>query len=421
MLAGAAALGIFGTAALAQDEEVFEFSNEFNWLTGENASILGFIEPELYFIGVGGVFGDGLEASDLATTEHDPQRDIAVQGIEAAFHINANDILTGRVNLGAFQAAEEWEYHVEEAFLHYKLTDFLAVGGGRFLNAFGFQAQRHLHGWDFVNQNLVNSRMLNEAELVTEGGSAIITLPDQRSRITFGAGDVRTHAHGHEEEGHHDEEEEEHHDEEEGEHHDEEEGEHHDEDDDHGHEEHLEAEGANFNNSVFTADWRQYLPFDPSAAVTASIATGENGFNQNTTVYGFGFEKIWGAHDHGAGPEFCENAFMIRSEFIGRRVEIEHDGENSTGEDFGLSTSAHYGLSEVTTLSLRHDWVSEMEELELEERHRISPAITHAFGPNNMIKARVQYDYTDADSLASEHAAWLQFQISWGGGHNHNH
>ena len=49
------------------------------------------------------------------------------------------------------------------------------------------------------------------------------------------------------------------------------------------------------------------------------------------------------------------------------------------------------------------------------------------FGPGDRIRARLQYDYThsDTDAIGSEHAAWFQIQIQWGGqggshaGHNH--
>lgn len=107
---------------------------------------------------------------------------------------------------------------------------------------------------------------------------------------------------------------------------------------------------------------------------------------------------------------------MLRSEFIGRNVGIEdEDRERFDADDYGFSTSLVYGLSDRTTLSVRHDWVSDMDDLELEDRHRISPAISTLIGENRQIQARLQYDFTTSDTLGDEHAAWLQIKICWGG------
>jgi len=433
-----AALAVFsiGEINAQEGEEVFEYEvGKFNPITGEGANIGGFIFPEIFLNLTGGLFEPGTTAADLATSEHDPQNEAGVQSIEVHLDIDLDGVVTGAVYGSGFQGAEEWEANLEEAYLHYHFNDQVAIGGGQFLNAFGFQSEKHLHTWDFVNQNLVNSRMLNEGELITQGGEAVFTLPGLNSVATIGGGGVRTHGHDHghgeEEFGHedeHDHEEEiggghdEH--EEEGEHHDEEEG----HEDEHGHEEegeehHIEADDANFSAWVLTADWKTKLPFDESATFSASLAAGENGFGRMTYAYGVGLEKIWGAHDHGNGPEFCTGAIMVRSEFIGRHIGVaEEDGERFDADDYGFSTSLSYGLSDLTTIAIRHDWVSELEAFELEERHRISPALTTFLDKNQRIQARVQYDYNHSDSYGDEHTAWLQFQMQWGGqGGKHHH
>tara|TARA_R110002096_G_scaffold4493_16_gene20919 strand:- start:20974 stop:22242 length:1269 start_codon:yes stop_codon:yes gene_type:complete len=417
LLIASLALSISGLHA--EEEEVFEYNAQFNPITGEGANLAGIISPEIFVVPTGGVFGDGIGAADLATTEHDPQNDFGIQVLEVHLDINYKDVITGAVYGAGFQGNDEWEAALEEAYLHYHLNDWLAVGGGQFLNRVGFQSDKHVHGWDFVNQNLLNSRMLNEGELITQGAEMVLTLPDWRSVITIGGGGVRTHAHAHEEGDEHGHEEEEHDHEMEIGHHDED-----DHDEHEGEEHHLEADDANFSDYVVSFDWRMGLPFDESATLLTSFATGENGFGRQTWVYGAGLEKIWGAHDHGDGPEFCEGAVMLRSEFMGRHIGIEdEDGERFDANDYGFSTGLFYGLGETTTLSIRHDWVSDLDELELEDRHRISPALTFFLDKNQRIKTRLQYDYNTSDSLGEEHAAWLQFQVMWGGhgGAHHHH
>ena len=405
-LAGFALVFLSSTFVFSQETsgEVFEYeAGGLEQYMGEGANVGGFIFPSLYFIGTGGVFEPAANPGNFASSEHDPLNEFGIQAIEAHIGLQFGENVSGLISGFGYQGEKEWEAELEEAFLHFQVNDFITIGGGQFLNQFGFQGGTHLHDWFFVNQNLVNARTLNEGELITQGGEIIFNTPQNSGRLTLGAGGVRTHSHAHE--------------------HGEPEGEDGDE------EHHLEADGAGFNNSVFTADYRFRLPFDDSITAALSVATGENGFGENTQAFGVGVQKVWNGRDHGhGGPDFCTGATMFRTEFIGRDVEgFTEDGDTVSFDDQGLSSSIHYGLTDVTTLSLRHDWVSGVEMAELDERHRISPAISTHFGPGDRIRARLQYDYThsDTDAIGSEHAAWFQIQIQWGGqggshaGHNH--
>lgn len=400
----------------SETDDVFEYHpGEKNWLTGEGVNVGGFLFPELYVLGTGGWLQPGTSASDLASAEHDPQNDIGIQAIELHIDVNINDVITGGVQGAGFQGEEEWEAEVEEAYLHYHLTDTIAVGGGQFLNKVGFQADQHAHDWFFVNQNLVNSRILNEGELVTQGGELLLDFPELDGMLTIGGGGARTHAHDHDHA--HGEEEEDH------DHDHEEEEDHHEEGEEHGHG--LDADEANFNDWVFSADYKFRLPVDDSMKGSVSLVTGENGFGRQTYAYGLGFEKVWNGHDHGYGPEFCTNALMLRSEFVGREIEaMDAVGRKMDFEDYGFSTALLYGLSDNTTVGIRHDWVSDLDALGLEDRHRLSPVLTTFLDKNKRIQARLQYDYNHSASLPEEHAAWLQIQIAWGGeggGHHHHH
>lgn len=423
LFAGIALLSLFTFSAFSQGEgeEVFEYNTGgLEAYMGEGANVGGFLFPSLFVVGTGGVFEPGAGAEDFSTSEHDPANDGGIQAIELDFALQFGENIDGMVAGVGFQGHDHvWEAELEEAYLHFHVNDWLSIGGGQFLNRFGYQADQHLHGWWYVNQNYVNSRMLNEGHLFTQGGEILIRTPENGGLLTLAAGGVRTHSHAHGH-GHGEEEEHGHHEEEE--HHDEDDHDDHDEHEEHEHDEehhHLEADEAGFNDHVFSIDYRFHLPFDDSITASTSFATGENGWGEDTHVFGIGATKVWNGHDHGDGyPSFCTGALMFRTEFLTRDVTgYTEDGDMIDFSDQGLSTSIHYGLTDVTTLSLRHDWISDVEIAELDERHRISPALTTHFGPGDRIRARLQYDYlhSDSDAIGSEHAAWLQIQIQWGG------
>lgn len=384
------------SASAPVEDEIFVYNvGEVNFLTGEGVNLGGFLFPSLYVNATAGGFDSGFGAGDFANTEHDPQNDVGVQGIELHLDLNFNEVVTGMVSGFGHQGEDEvWEAELHEAYLHWHVTDVIAMGGGQFLNTFGFQADRHLHDWFFVNQNLANSRLLNEGELVTQGGEILVKTPSS-GLLTLGFGGVRTHAHE-EDPGPHPPEE-------------------------------IHADEAGFNDWVLTTDYRFRLPVDDSITVSASLAVGENGFGRDSTVYGFGFRKIWNGHDHGhGGPDFCSGAIMLQTEFIGRAVDAFNEGGDAVDfRDRGVSTALHYGLSDRTTVSLRHDWVSAVENTELRDLNRFSAAMTAFVDPEQRIRARIQYDHLQDAELESENVVWFQLQLQWGGtggshaGHGH--
>ncbi|MDF1813332.1 MAG: hypothetical protein P1V20_14130 [Verrucomicrobiales bacterium] len=365
-------------------EHEHEHIEELNIFTGAGVNIGGFLFPEIFVIGAGGAFERGANAEDFATSEHDPLHEATFQAIEPELHIDINQKITGLLaGFIHWGEEEDWEGELEEAFLHYHVTDNLAIGGGRFLSRVGWQSEKHVHQWKFVNQNLVNSRMLNEGELIIEGGEGIVHIGN--GDLTIGGGGVRTHAHGGEEE---------------------EEGGH--------------ADEANFNDWVLALDYKFHIGCDETTAISASYVTGENGFGEDTSIYGVGLEKLLCGGEDGFG---C-GSLLFRSEFLARDFTVAEDGEVADHNDYGTSTALHYGLSDSATLSMRYDWVSAIDdgdELKLHERHRISPALTFFPGESKRLQARIQYDYSDDNGLESEHAAWLQFRWQWGGGEGHDH
>lgn len=356
------------------------------FLSGEGANLGNFLFPSLFFQATGGLFEPGASPGDFKNSEHDPANEGGIQGVEAHFEINLNDTFTGFV-AGFGHMGEEgvWEVALEESYLHWHLLDWLAIGGGQFFDRVGFQQDLHLHDWFFVNQNLPNSRLINEGELILQGGEFLVRLPKD-SLLTFAVGGVSTHAE------------------------EEEEGELLDPN-------FIEAHAGEFQNTVVSADYRFRLPFDDSIIGSASVVGGKNGFSLETMVYSFGFRKIWGGNDHGRGePDFCSGAVMLQSEFFTREVDaFTLAGTATDFEDQGVASSIHYGINDRFTASLRHDWVSSVAHTELTERNRISAALVAFVDPEERVQVRLQYDHLKDDAIGSENVAWLQFQIQWGG------
>ena len=389
-------------------EEVFEHT------VGESSgsSILGVDFDPIVHLNLTGLLESDTPVSDLATNEHDPSRDYQVHPIELHTNYGFSDQLRGAVHVTALESMDkDWEMELEQVKLTYDLNDSLSITGGQFLNRFGFANEHCVHAWDFVNQHLQNSRFLNEGELIIRGISVDYT-PNSRWSFNFSAGKARVHEHDHGHHGHgdhHDDHGEEHHDDHEGEDHDDHEGEEHGDHGDH----HMEADGINISDVIGSADVRYYLDDDRTTMISGSLAVGENEFGTNTWLYGIGLQKLWGGHDHGNGQEFCSGSIKLKAEAIGRSAEVKHeDGDSDDVSDWGFYASIFYGLDEMTTISARHGYVSELEELELEDRNRTSLALSRNLSDN--VLARIQYDYNRSDSMDNEHAIWLQFKIAIG-------
>ena len=419
----------FLAASSVNAEEVFEFN-----VGGKDGSPQSFtILPEVFLNLTGSLLDSDTPVSSLATSEHDPQKDYQLHPIELHIDSEIGENITGLVYGIALQDENDnWETAIEEAKITYAINETLSIGGGQFLNKFGFQNKAHVHMRDFVNQNLQNSRLLSDGELITRGVE-LDYKPNSRWSFNVAAGKARLHDHDHGHHGDHDDHGEEHHDDHEGEDHDDHEGEDHDDHegedhDDHegedhdGHDEHhMEADGINISDWIASTDVRYYLDDDQTFMVSGSLAVGENEFGTKTWAYGAGIQKLWGGHDHGNGIEFCQGSTMLKAEAIGRSAEVKHeDGDSDDVSDWGFSAAIYYGLDEMTKISARQEYISDLAELELEERHRTSFALTRNISDN--ILGRLQYDYNRSDSIEDEHALWLQIQIGIGGsGGSHAH
>ena len=92
---------------------------------------------------------------------------------------------------------------------------------------------------------------------------------------------------------------------------------------------------------------------------------------------------------------------MLRTEFLGRNIGIEdEEGDRFDANDYGFSTGLFYGLTDNTTLSIRHDWVSALDELEL--ARLLGPHLELQIGIRGYRRLNVHFEHGLAVELRGE-------------------
>jgi len=388
-------------------------SEEPGWL----APSIGPISPQLHFNGaIGDSSGD---PEELATGHHDPTReDGTVQGIEAGASLRLG-MLEGFATYNLhYGAEEEWEDEWEEAFL--KLKDIpggFEIRGGRMLARYGRHNAQHLHAWEFVDMPLVWGLFLGDDGLILDGGD--LTWLKRGISTTYGItiayGEPKTHDHEH---GEHEDEEDE-------------EGEEEHED----HEEHAHHDAITFDDDVAAGRlFAQHRRDDFNAFETgASVAIGDDEAGRQIAVYGVDFSYTW----REKGMEAGGRALTWLTEVLFRDVDDgevdaeheEHDDEEHEYEDddhehemlpggteFGLYSQLIFTVNRMLDVGARVGYVGGSDDLESEERLRLSPAVTVYLDPYRRTSLRAQYNYDDLmDHGEEEHTAWLQLGVNWGG------
>ena len=374
------------------------------------------ISPHFHAFGVAG--NSTADPAALASGHHDPQRDgfNFNQGLEGGFSLRAGEWLEAfTTGILAYDSAEsEWNPEMEEAFGKIKnISGGFELRGGRYLNRFGRQNALHPHGYDFVDQNLVNGLFLGDDGLATDGGE-ISWLPPTpfTSVLSVSYGKLRPgDDHGHEHGG------------------------------DDGEEEYeFEAEGANFAGNPLTArylargnrnDFHQF-------AGGVSWARGKNGFARDTQVFGVDFEYQWREN----GLEAGGRAFRWNNEVFVRQVEArsghlpgeesaeeeEHDehghdeheehGETARDADLhqtGFASSVVYTAHPRVDLGLRAEWAQGLDGSDQGERWRLSPAVTFRPDRGRHTQLRLQYNFDHRETEGADHSVWLQFGFNFGG------
>lgn len=347
------------------------------------------IEPRL---NLSAVYGHtDLEDAGLAQGGHDPANNgFSVPGLSLGLDVLYGEHLAG-FSEGIFSWTNDsgWDAELEEVYAKFlNLPGGIEIHAGRFFASVGTQNDIHNHGWKFTDAYLGNVRFLGDDGLILEGVEVTWTPPTRwDDKLVVGFGDTLHHAHEEEEE--------------------------HDDDNDHGHGE--EAEEALWDRNVLTVRYQvTQWPTDICQFVYgASYVQGKNFMGGSARLYGLDFTYTWlEDEDHG-------KQFTWRNEAMMRKV---HTDEGKFDE-FSFSSTALYKFNPQWEVGLRYEYLEGVKDPELQERHRISPALTRYFdvGPTQAM-FRLQYNYDESEERGDDHSIWLQFGFEWGaGGHAHVH
>ncbi len=333
------------------------------------------------------------ELSELATFGHDPNQELAVQGFEVSASLRLNDHIQGYTSVNIFRDLEdELDAEFEEGFL--KLADLpggFELRGGRRLHRFGQQNAVHLHGWDFVDSNLVTSTFLGEEGLLSDGGDITwIWEGPVTSAFTFEVGEAVT-----EEEGEEGEEEEE-----------------------------GGIEEAFFARTVYSARWlvRWDVNDFHRHQWGLNFGFGENGYGRDTFVYSADYYYTYRSN----GFETGGYDLTVGGEIYYREVEVEDEdsGFRDEADHLGAVASATVAWSNGWEAGLRYDWLEGEESgpvggdavFSLGERHRVSANVGKRIHIAEDFSAltRVQVNFDDLDD-GDEQSIFLQVGLDWGG------
>ena len=331
-----------------------------------------------------GAFGD------LSTHGHDPTGEFTVQGFEIEPRLRLNDHLLFSGGFNIVQTADnELEAEFEEGYGSIQdLPGGFEVRGGRFFNRIGLQNRQHIHAWNFVDSNLVTSTFLGDENLATDGGELNWIVPVGRftSALTASFGHAVVE----------DEEEEE--------------------------EEEAGSEEGNFAENTFTARW--LLRYDANDfhrhELGLNLALGENGFGEDTNIYGIDYRYLWRENGLEAGGQFVE----LGGEFFFRSVDfVDEDlGTSGDADHYGFSTYARYGIN-AWDFGVRFDYLDDVEEAAggddiyaVEERFRFSVAATYNWVLSEEFAGhiRLQGNFDDLED-SNEQSVSLQLGFDYGG------
>jgi hypothetical protein len=155
----------------------------------------------------------------------------------------------------------------------------------------------------------------------------------------------------------------------------------------------------------------------------ASAAFGPNasGEHADTLIYGADLFYKWKARNHSKGFPFV----TWQTEWLYSRYEagaFPGDATNpalpaQTLRNWGMYSQVSYGFRRGWVASLRGDYVTGesgdfFADPVLNDRYRISPALT--FYPSEFSKLRLQYNYDYIQDTGPENSVWLQIEFLLG-------
>ena len=343
---------------------------------------------------------------------HDPnQRGFTVQGAELNLQGAVDPYFRGNANI-AFQldSGSESFVELEEAWLEtVSLPWNLQIRAGQLLTDFGRINTQHPHTWAFIDEPLVNGRLLGPDGLRNPGARISWLAPTPfYSELFFTVQNSQgetAHSFRNDNEGD------------------------------------LFLGRSVEQGRVTSAGDLLFTPryaasFDLTDNQTllagASAAFGPNGSGAHTDTQIYGLDAYWKwkpANAHAGFPfvSWQTEAMLRRYEagaFAGDAnvTPILNPTPGETLSDWGFYSQVCWGFRPGWVAALRGDYVGRTERADYERingddpdrlsRWRISPNLT--WYPSEFSKIRLQYNYDDREQIGVDHSVWLQFEFLLG-------
>jgi hypothetical protein len=379
------------------------------------ASPIRFGTPQNYIgISFDGLFAAGgstVPNNDIPLVEpggHDPkQNGFTVQNLETVFDGKVDPYFRGQANI-VLQIDTEGETTIEaeEAYLEsLSLPWNLQVKAGLFFTEFGRLNPQHPHAWDFVDDSLVNARLLGPDGLRGPGARISWLAPtpfysELYLAVQNSQGETAFSF-------------------------------------DNSHEGETFMGRPAVQQGINNGSDLIYVPryaasFNLSDAQTlvagTSAAFGPNssGDDTDTQIYGLDFFYKWKSPNQHAGFPFVtwQTEAMFRrfqaGAFAGDATIPALPAE--TIKDWGLYTQVAYGFKKGWVAALRGDYVAPISRAQYEDivgtdpqravNWRISPNLTYYF--SEFSKIRLQYNLEHRDGFPSANSVWLQWEFLLG-------
>lgn len=382
----------YSTFSAMSSPVVLPMDGKADWLTGLDVSLAGKIFPHMHLDTAFGT--SSIDQGELRAGHHDPsERDgVTFQNVEFSLSGRLDDHNEFFVTYAGAVEGGRIDPIFEEVFWKFKnLPGGFELRGGRVYNRFGIQNTYHPHGFDWIDQYLVNTRMLGDDSLTTIGAEITWLAPvPWTSQFDVALGVAPGHEEGHDHGHHHDE-----------------------------HESRYAADEAQFAESEFllVANWTNVYNYNDFHQFRGGVsgAWGDNESGYRTSVYGMHLEYQWRENGFDPGGRY----FRVRSEAMFNRYKVEDElvegRAPETQQDFGAYLSFLYGLPNNLELGLRGEYVAGNADTDQDSRFRVSPGVTWYANDARTLRFRLQYNYDNSNTRGTDHAVWAQVSFNWGG------
>jgi hypothetical protein len=333
--------------------------------------------------------------------DHDPnQRGFTMPNSEIFFDGAVDPYFKGVADI-VFKLDEnnETTVELEEAYLQTSSLPWNLQGkGGQYFSEFGRLNQQHPHAWDFVDQPLVNGRMVGPEGLRNPGArmswlvptpfysELFVSMQDSQGATAYSFRDT----------------------------------------------EHSLFGTTPIDKPVHDLGDMLYVPryaasFDLTdsqtlvTGVSGAFGPNASGEDTQTQIYGGDVYWKWKPATQSGGFPFV----AWQTEAMGRRYEagagtLEDDPDvfvpAGTFYDWGAYTQILYGFRPRWVAGMRYDWVTgqhgAMRPDNNPDRFRFSPDLT--FYPTEFSKIRLQYNYDHSQIRGSDNSVWMQVEFLLG-------